>query len=191
MCGKTEWLVIISSSIIEDTVTCSWSPSTFLFKIWCIVESFSPSSTQLIYDISDCIISGNFSALYFEWHTHTETLSPIHTLLFRCWLRWQLKPLPNRLAVEHHSGPVTWFCLLVNSSLISLRTVRDVGLFSTYENTCWNHLGQMRGNILFTWTYFLCRVIAQLCWEILLSIRVIGNKNSSKENVKLKVKVSF
>lgn len=54
------WAPLLSSSIIKDTFTSVHEPlPLFFFKIWCIVVSFSPSSTQLLYDISDCIISGN------------------------------------------------------------------------------------------------------------------------------------
>lgn len=53
---------------------------------------------------------------------HTQTHFSAITLQFPCWLRWQLKPLPNWLAVKHHFVPVIQ---MSSPDYVSLSTISN------------------------------------------------------------------
>lgn len=94
-----------------------WPPHCFCsLQHWCVLMNLfikyqqSLSLTYLLY----CSLSDTYSTYTVSLcvcvclslkHTQTHNFSSI-TLLSPCWLRWQLKPLPNWLAVKHHFAPV-------------------------------------------------------------------------------------
>lgn len=77
-----------------------------LFFIFLVHECISTLSLSLC-------LSHSLSHSHTVWfslslsvtHSHTHSFPSIH-FLFPCWQRWQLKPLPNWLAVKHHFAPV-------------------------------------------------------------------------------------
>lgn len=64
-------------------------------------------SFSLCMSLSLFLLAIFFAASFAFWQSHTQTCYSSITLRLPCWLRWQLKPLPNWLAVKHHFVPVT------------------------------------------------------------------------------------
>lgn len=75
------WKSIVHLNRIRLLLSCASAVSPLPLSV------FLPPSFHFIHTVS----------------THWHTLFP---RLFPCWQRWQLKPLPNWLAVKHHFVPV-------------------------------------------------------------------------------------